>query len=121
MFSVTWCGGHSGLAHPHSQDSLLPICHLLINTETDSRVKWLVEKFSQCVCVCVTRSECSKQAAGNIQCARGEVVLTCECVLCVGNCIPTTTTGETTRSLSLLASYFQSKETNLSKLTSCDI
>ena len=44
--------------------------------------------------MCVTRSECSKQAAGNIQCARGEVVLTC--VLCVGNYIPTTTTAETT-------------------------
>jgi len=46
--------------------------------------------------VCVTRSECSKQAAGNIECARGEVVLTCECVLCVGNYITTTTTAETT-------------------------
>ena len=38
-----------GLAHPRSQDSLLPTCHLLINTETDLRVKWLVENFIQCV------------------------------------------------------------------------
>ena len=44
----------------------------------------------------VTRSECSKQAAGNIQCACREVVLTCERVLCVGNYTPTTTTAETT-------------------------
>ena len=36
------CGGHRGLAHPRSQDSLLPTRHLLINTETHSRVKWLV-------------------------------------------------------------------------------
>jgi len=43
------CGGHRGLAHPRSQDSLLPIRHLLVNTETDSRVKWLLEKFSVCV------------------------------------------------------------------------
>ena len=28
--------------------------------------------------VCVTCSECNKQAAGNTQCARGEVVLMCE-------------------------------------------
>jgi len=81
---------------PCSQDSLLPICHLLINTEADSWVKWLLEKFSQCVCA--TQSECSKQAAGNIRCARGEVVLTCECVLCVRNYIPITTTAETTTS-----------------------
>jgi len=33
----------TGLAHPRSQDSLLPICHLLINTET-VWVKWLLEK-----------------------------------------------------------------------------
>ena len=39
----------AGLVHPRSQDSLLPTRHLLINTETDSRVKWLVESFSQCV------------------------------------------------------------------------
>ena len=32
-------GGHHGLAHPHSQDSLSSThCHL-INTETESRVK----------------------------------------------------------------------------------
>ena len=43
------CGRHCGLAHPRSLDSLLPIHHLLINTEADSRVKWLLEKFIQCV------------------------------------------------------------------------
>jgi len=46
--------------------------------------------------VCVTRSECSKQAASNMQCACGEVVLMCECVLCVGSYIPTTNTAVTT-------------------------
>ena len=60
------CGGHRGLAH------------LLTNTETESRVKWLLRKCSQCL----TWSECSKQAAGNRQCARGEVVLTCVCIVC---------------------------------------
>ena len=39
----------AGLAHPHSQDSLLPTRYLLMNTGTDSRVKWWVENFSQCV------------------------------------------------------------------------
>ena len=54
-----WCTGHRGLNHPRSQDSLLPIRHLLINSETDSRVKWLVEKFSQFE----TRSAASKRPA----------------------------------------------------------
>ena len=85
------CGGHRGLAHPRSQDSLLPIRHLLIITETDSRVKWLLESS-----VSVCDSECSKQAAGNIQCASGEVVFTCEYVLCVESYIPSTITAETT-------------------------
>ena len=48
--------------------------------------------------MCVTQSECSKQVAGNIHCARREVVLMCECVLCVGNYIPTT--AETTYTFS---------------------
>jgi len=38
-----------GVANPRSQDSLLPTHHLVINTGTDSRVKWWVENFSQCV------------------------------------------------------------------------
>ena len=42
------CGGHRGLAHPCSQDSLLPIRHLLINTETESQVKRLLEKEVAC-------------------------------------------------------------------------
>jgi len=42
-------GGHRGLANPRNQDSLLPIRPLLINTETDLQVKWLLGKFSQCV------------------------------------------------------------------------
>jgi len=46
---VQLCGGHRRLVHPRSQDSLLPTRHLLISTEKDSRMKWLVEKFSQCV------------------------------------------------------------------------
>ena len=87
------CGGHRGLAHPHSEDSLLPTRHLLINTGTDSRVKWRVENFGQSVCV--TRSECSKQAAGNIQCARGKVV--CARVYCVsGNTYQSKPKAETT-------------------------
>jgi len=53
----------------------------------------------------VTRRECSKQAAGNIHCARGEVVLTCECVVCVGNYILTTTTAETTGSFRYIGGY----------------
>ena len=70
----------------------MPIRHLLINTE-----RFASEVASGKVqSVCVTRRECSKQAAGNIQCARGDVALTCEYVLCVGNYIPTTTTAETT-------------------------
>ena len=75
MDILTCLWWNRGLAQPRSQDSLWPTRRLLINTETDSRVKWLVENLSQCVCV--TRSECSKRAAGNIQCARGEVVFTC--------------------------------------------
>ena len=39
----------AGLDHPHSQDSILPTGYLIINTETDTGVKWLVKNFSQCV------------------------------------------------------------------------
>ena len=39
----------TGIAHPRSHDSVLPICHILMNIETDSRVKWLLENVSQCV------------------------------------------------------------------------
>ena len=89
-FQITWwCsrlsggggGGTAGLAHPRSQDSLLPTCHLLINT--DRFASEVATGKVQSVCACVTRSECSKRAAGNIhvQCERREVVLTCECVL----------------------------------------
>jgi len=38
---------------------------------------------SQSVCVCVCEAECSKQAASSTECARGKVVLACECVTCV--------------------------------------
>jgi hypothetical protein len=41
------CGG---CPQPHSQDSLSSTRCLLINTETESRVKWQLEKFSQCMC-----------------------------------------------------------------------
>ena len=95
--TVRACGGHRGLDHPHSQDSSLPIHHLLINTDRFTSVAT-----GKVQSVCVTRSECSKQAADNTECARGEVVLTCECVLCVGNNIPTTTTAETTGSNPIL-------------------
>jgi hypothetical protein len=47
---IKWhCGGHRGLTHPRNQDSLLPTCYLVINTGTESQVKWRVENFSQCV------------------------------------------------------------------------
>ena len=62
------------LAHSRSQDSLLPIRHLLINSETESRVKWLLLDYSVCW---------TGVSAGSKLCARGEVVLTCECVCCV--------------------------------------
>ena len=84
-------GGHRGLAHPCNQDSLLPIHHLLINTE----IREWSGYWKSSVSVCETQSECSKQAACSIQCAGGEVVLTCEYVLCVANYIPTTTTAAT--------------------------
>jgi len=81
-----------GLAHPHGQDSLLPIHHLLINTETYSRVKWLLEKFSQCVWRAV--SAASKQPT--IENVHTEKWCLHECVLFVGNYIPTTTTAVAT-------------------------
>jgi len=86
------CGGHRGLAHPRSRDGLLPTRHLLINTETYSRVKWLVENFSQCVWRAVRAA--SKRPA--IYSAHTEKWCLCVCVLCVGNYVPTTTTAETT-------------------------
>jgi len=43
----------TGLAHPRGKDSLLPICHLLINTETRVPSEVATGKVSVCVCVCV--------------------------------------------------------------------
>jgi len=88
-----WCGGHRGLAHPRSQDSLLPTRHL-INTESDSRVECPVEKF-QSVCGC--DGQWVQQASGRqyTVCTRRNDAYVC--VLCVGNYIPTTTTAENTK------------------------
>ena len=74
-----WCGGHRGLDHPRSQDGLLPIRHLLIDTDrfASEVATWIV----QSVYVWRGVSAASKRPA--IQCARRKVVLTCECVLCV--------------------------------------
>ena len=73
------CGGHCGLAHPRWPDSLLSISHLL-NTETDSRVKWLLEKFSQCVC----DAEWVQQASGRqyTVCTRRSGAWVWVCIVC---------------------------------------
>jgi len=42
------CGGHHGLAHPLSQDSLFPIRHLLINIGTFASYM-ATGKLRQCV------------------------------------------------------------------------
>ena len=70
--------GQRGLAHPRSQDSSLPTHHLLINTETDSRVKWLVDNFSHCVWHAV--SAASKQLA--IYSVRAEKWCLRVCIVC---------------------------------------
>jgi len=87
--------GHRGISHPRTQDSLLPICYRLMNTETDSRVKWLLEMVSQCVWRGVGAAG-KRPAIKSVQvkkwCLR-------DCVLCVGNCTPTTTTADTTNTI----------------------
>ena len=87
------CGGHRDLAHPRRRDSLLPTRHLLINTESESLWKWLVEKF-QSVCGC--DAQWVQQASGRqyrVYTRRSGAYV---CVLCVWSYIPNTTTAETT-------------------------
>ena len=87
------CGGHRGQAHPRSQYSLLPTRHLLIYTESDSWMEWLVEKFHS---VCGCDAQWVQQGSGweYTVCTRRSG--TYACVSCVRNYIPTTTTAETT-------------------------
>jgi hypothetical protein len=80
------CGGCHGLADPRSQGSLSFARRLLINTET-SRVKWPLEKFSQCVAY-VTRFGSSKRAWLSAVHTRGKVVHACAWIVCGRKYVP---------------------------------